>query len=1223
MSSLGTEDGLNNSGCEKEETGGPEKEIERLRAELEKEKLRVSGVIEKTATGYFRLDATGKFTHVNSAWLKMHGYENREDVIGKHFSTTRSEVDLEEVYGHIRDVIDGVCFEGRMFTRKRIDGSAGVDFFTVTPLMENGEVVGLEGFLLDQPDENYSRKALRESELKFTNLFSSMNEGVAIHRMIYNKAGEAVDYEIVDTNPAYHKHTGIIRSESVKKPSRQVYGVAEPPYLDIYDRVLRTGIPAYFETYFEPMEKYFNVNCFRYAEGMFATIFSDITGRRIVEKQMEEALAGTRKREKEVEALLRGASSVLGSEDFETAAKVIFYTCGELIGATSGYIALLSKDGSENDVLFLESGGMPCEVDESLPMPIRGLRAEAYKKGVAVYDNDFMNSEWAKYLPEGHVTLRNVIFAPLIIDGNAVGVMGLANKENGFDENDVRLTTAFGEIAAIALKNARAKEALLGSEEALKKAQEIGKIGSWEYYPEADRLVWSKEMFHIFGIDPSEDVPGYEEHKNLIHPDDWERFDKTVKSIAGDVTGFKFDFRIIRPDGSTRLILMIGEKNRIEKDAFGKMSGIMQDVTELKQAQEQARLSEEKLRIAVEGANEGMWEIDFIDSWVYFDKAATRMLGYGPDELEESLAFCFDIIHPDDRTGVENALNNYIEGKQEKYSTEFRIRMKNGDYKWVSSEGRMIKHSEHGRPALMVGIHKDISERKKAEQAIRESEAKYRALFDCSVEAFVIFELESNRYIDANRYALDMYGYTMDELRNLTPLDLSMEKEKTQLALDRLREEGFLEAQERIQRKKDGTPLPVEIYSTVFEMGGRKLAFSMIRNISDRKRVEEEREVLRQQLLQAQKMEAIGQLAGGVAHDFNNMLTIIMGNANLAMMDRDPGDKDYEVISEIIDAANRSRALTMKMLTFARKDKLNIRKTNVKDIAWDLNALLERSFDKKIIIRLSVEEDIFVDVDKNQIEQALLNICMNARDAMPGGGTISIKAYKTNMNGEVCRQCGRSIRGEFCRIDVEDTGVGIPDSMVDKVFEPFFTTKDVGKGTGLGLSVTYGVVHSHGGHTYMKSSISEGTLVSIVIPLSKCPKKEEPAEASEISTGSETILVIDDEPGVLKLAGRMLRNAGYKIYEASSGGEGIELFGTLIDSIDLVVLDMIMPDMDGKDVYVKLKEMKSDVGVLLFSGYSEDGVAEKLLEEENVRGFLQKPFMVDEICGAVRAALDS
>ena len=406
----------------------------------------------------------------------------------------------------------------------------------------------------------------------------------------------------------------------------------------------------------------------------------------------------------------------------------------------------------------------------------------------------------------------------------------------------------------------------------------------------------------------------------------------------------------------------------------------------------------------------------------------------------------------------------------------------------------------------------------------------------------------------------------------------------------------------------------------------RKLAEDLQKEINERVRSEQERNKLQEQLVQSQKMDAVGQLAGGLAHDFNNMLGVIMGNADLMLHTMSEDDQGYKRARDIMQAALRSRNLTMKLLTFSRREKLNVTLMDIQNVIDDLMPILERTIKGKIEIKTDIQKNLFVRVDTTQIEQALLNICTNARDAMPGGGVLSIECREAEPHDvHVLRDTDsdHAPAGKFCEIIIKDTGIGMSEQLREKVFEPFFTTKGAGAGTGLGMSITLGIIRSHNGFISIDSDPDRGTSVNLFLPLEDAQESPamKKAEEPEMIRGTETILIVDDEPEVLSLAGDVLTKAGYKALTANSGEEALEIFRERASDIALVILDMVMPHMDGGDVYHALRDIDPDVRVLLASGYSKDGRAGELLNQ-GVRGFVQKPFRIKEFLKEVRQVLD-
>ncbi|MFC1474561.1 response regulator [bacterium] len=393
--------------------------------------------------------------------------------------------------------------------------------------------------------------------------------------------------------------------------------------------------------------------------------------------------------------------------------------------------------------------------------------------------------------------------------------------------------------------------------------------------------------------------------------------------------------------------------------------------------------------------------------------------------------------------------------------------------------------------------------------------------------------------------------------------------------------------------------------------------------IEDRKKAEKQREELQQQLMQAQKMEAIGVLAGGIAHNFNNMLTVIMGNAELGILSAEPGERPHETLKKIFETSKKARSFTLKLLTFSRDEKLNVQPVSVNTLILEIINMLKRTVDKKIKITESLEiNSPLVSADSNQMEQAFLNIAVNACESMVDGGEITFESFGAVIDEKSPGKLPGVAPGKYCLVTISDTGLGIPAENLPKVLDPFFTTKEKEKGTGLGLSITDRIVKGHGGFIRISSETGKGTSVEVYLPASE-ETLPEPAngEPGEQARGTETILVVDDEPGVLEVAADVLGAAGYKILTAGGGEEALSTFKQNSNSLDLVLLDWNMPDMNGTEVFHALENIDPDVKVVLASGYSESGKAGELLSK-GVKHFVQKPFSISELNSAIRKALD-
>jgi signal transduction histidine kinase/ActR/RegA family two-component response regulator len=395
------------------------------------------------------------------------------------------------------------------------------------------------------------------------------------------------------------------------------------------------------------------------------------------------------------------------------------------------------------------------------------------------------------------------------------------------------------------------------------------------------------------------------------------------------------------------------------------------------------------------------------------------------------------------------------------------------------------------------------------------------------------------------------------------------------------------------------------------------------RDITERKLAEQERLALQEQVRQSQKMEAIGLLAGGIAHDFNNILTVISGSTQLAMMDLEEGDPLRANLEEIKKASDRAADLTRQLLAFSRKQILEMKVLDLNEVLQRLNKMLRRVIGEDTGLEMIASEPLGkVRVDPGQMEQVIMNLVVNARDAMPGGGKLILETANAELDEGYARMHIGVKPGSYVMLSVNDTGAGMTQEVKERIFEPFFTTKEMGKGTGLGLSTVYGIVKQSGGNIWVYSEPGKGTTFKIYLPRVDEPLEErKEREIQEVPMGSETVLVVEDEEAVRKLAARLLKKQGYKVLEAPDGGQAIILCEKYHEPIHLILSDVVMPGMSGRRLAEQLKEIHPEVKVLYMSGYTDNAILHHGVLEPGIN-FLQKPFTVDGLARKVREALD-
>jgi two-component system cell cycle sensor histidine kinase/response regulator CckA len=506
-----------------------------------------------------------------------------------------------------------------------------------------------------------------------------------------------------------------------------------------------------------------------------------------------------------------------------------------------------------------------------------------------------------------------------------------------------------------------------------------------------------------------------------------------------------------------------------------------------------------------------------------------------------------------------------------------------------------------------------FNKRRQADKALQASEEKYRSIVEGLEEGYFEIDLDQNLTF-FNDPLCKILGYSRNELsgENARSFTSPATMRKMDQIYSRLQKTGEpVRVTDYDAISKTGASIALELTASLLRSSsGAPIGFrGVLRDVSERKEAEAKSQKLEIQVRQAQKMESIGTLAGGIAHDFNNILMGIQGNASLMGLKTEPGHPNYEKIKNIEMYVESGTELTRQLLGFARRGKYHAIATDVNDIINKSATMFGRT-KKEIQIKMDLATDIWtVEVDRGQIEQALLNLYVNAWQAMPHGGDLYLKTENVVLDAEFVNSKPYKVEpGDYIKITVTDTGIGIDRETRERIFEPFFTTKEMGRGTGLGLASVYGVIKNHGGYINVYSEIDQGTAFTIYLPASrKKIEKQIEKTVATLALGTGTILLIDDEEMIIKVGKELLQELGYDVLSARSGQEAIELYGKNADKIDLVIMDMIMPGMGGGETFDRLKKINPEIKVLLSSGYSINGQASKILER-GCDGFIQKPF---------------
>ena len=539
--------------------------------------------------------------------------------------------------------------------------------------------------------------------------------------------------------------------------------------------------------------------------------------------------------------------------------------------------------------------------------------------------------------------------------------------------------------------------------------------------------------------------------------------------------------------------------------------------------------------------------------------------------------------------------------------------------RWLNISTYPLKNLE-GQVDGVVEHIREITESKRAEEALRHSEARYRELIQNANSIILRRDIEG-KITFFNEFAQRFFGYTEDELIGKNVVGTIVpEKDRAGRDLAAMIKDIGLNpakyaANENENMRKNGERVCVSWTNKAIKDKNRNVLEILCvgNDITERKQLEG-------QLRHALKMESIGTLAGGIAHDFNNLLMAILGNTSLMLLNADPGDPNYKRLKTIEKQIESGSKLTSQLLGYARKGKYELKHIDLNHLVKDSSEVFGRTR-KDVSIKLELSPDLLsIKADGNQIEQILWNLHVNASDAMPEGGNFTIKTFNTN-HIEMGNKLYLPKPGKYVLLTVSDTGIGMDKKIQERIFDPFFTTKEMGRGTGLGLASTYGIIKGHAGYIDVESRKGEGTTFSIYLPASEKIVKNVVNFPEMVVKGTETVLLVDDEEAVLDVGRDLLEAMGYRVLSARDGREAIEVYKKNKEKIDIVILDMVMPDMSGGTVYDELKEINSDIKTLLSSGYSIDGHASEILRR-GCNGFIQKPFSITELSMKIKEIIE-
>jgi PAS domain S-box-containing protein len=637
---------------------------------------------------------------------------------------------------------------------------------------------------------------------------------------------------------------------------------------------------------------------------------------------------------------------------------------------------------------------------------------------------------------------------------------------------------------------------------------------------------------------------------------------------------------------------------------------------------EELRRSEARYRTFFENTAEGIFQSFTEGGFFSVNPSLAAMAGYSsPRDMIDSISdirtqlFC----SPDEHARFHFMLGG--RGRVENFVSRFK--RKDGAVFWASTSARLSR-DENGKVEFCEGLVVDISKRKQAEDLLRHSEEKLSKIFMMMPDGIAITQMKDGLVLEINKGFSQITGWGRGEIlgRSVHDIGFWSDLAARDVMVSELKNGSDVLGNEFVFKRKDGAER-IGLYSArPLEIAGEQCLIFVLQDTTNNRRMEEEHRRLEQQLYQSQKMDAIGQLASGVAHDFNNILMGIQGNISLLRMDAPAGDANKESLDSVEEQVKRGAHLTKQLLGFAREGKYEPKVLSVNELVRKSTEFFIET-NKQIVAEFHLQDDLYaIEADARQLEQVLLNLFINASHAMPNGGNLTINTSNLLLNQEEASRY--EIKpGNYVRISVSDTGIGMDRDTLERIFEPFFTTKQKSGGSGLGLASAYGIIRNHGGAINAYSEVEKGSTFNIYLPSTdKSLEKDEPPPVASPQHGKGGILLVDDESMIVDTGAIMLKRLGYTVIKANNGAEAVEAYRLHKDEIDLVLLDMIMPGMNGAQTLDALMRMNPCVKVILSSGYSLQGDVQKVMEM-GCLGFIQKPYTIGELSKLVFETLGS
>lgn len=1175
------------------------------------EKFRLAFQTSPDSINFNRL-SDGKYIDINEGFTKLTGY-TREDAVG----ITSIDLDIWYDSNDRKRLVKALLSEGYVenleakFQRK--NGQIGVGLMSARVLKLNGEDVILS-ITRDITERKQVENALRESEDKHNQLVESLTDAI----LVWSDEG------IIYANPAAFKlfranlENGLMgkhyldlvhaddRPESVERIRKSKNEKWIAPRRE-HRMVTTDGQVIHVESIGVPIQSQGQILHFG--------IFRDINER----KRAEEEL---RLDDQRIEALLK--LNQMTDASLQEIASFAMEEAVRLTQSRIGYLAFANEDESVLTMYAWSRSAMrECGIEQKplvYPVANTGLWGETVRQRKAIITNDYpAPNPLKKGFPKGHVNVQRHLGVPILDNNRIVIVAGVGDKGSDYNERDIKQLELLMSGMWRIVQKKQAEDALRHSEARFRTAFENASVGITLVSLEGIYLEVNEAFARILGYQP-EDLIG-KSVVDFTHPGDLDRRSSFLNDlISGRISSGEQERRLSHRDGSYVWVL-IGVS--VQRDSNGipmYFISLVQDITERKKIEEELRENLLFLRQIEKIARIGGWKTNIETDELKWTEGVYQILeaplDYKP-MLEEGLRFYDTESIPMIRDALTRALKD-----GSPFAIPAKVITKTGKQLWVEVRG--LQQVVEGGKTSVVGTFQDITERKKAEETLRETEKKYRELAESLPQ--VIFEVDSRGnlvYLNQTGYAL--FGYTAEDLANgFNVREAFIKEDRERVAKDiMLNVEGRrLGSQEYTAVKKDGTRFPVGVHANRVIRGGNATGIrGILIDFTQVKRADEERKKLELQLQQAQKMEAIGALAGGIAHDFNNILSAIIGYSELAMLNEGAEHCAAE-LNEALKAANRAKDLVKQILAFSRQTDEDRMPVRVALIAKEAVKFLRATIPATIEIQTRIEERSgAVFANSVELHQIIMNLFTNAQHAIGNStGIIEVRVQDTEIDLSQENGLMGLASGSYVRISVKDTGCGMTMDVMKRIFDPYFTTKEKGVGTGLGLAVVHGIIKKYGGTINVQSELGKGATFHIFLPKVDIDSAITVEQAGTMIGGSERILFVDDEKMLVDIGQHALERLGYEVVCRTSPIEAFELFKAKPDHFDLVITDQTMPGMTGDALAKEIMRIRPGLPIIICTGYSQT-IDQQRAKQIGIKEFVMKPILINQIAGAIRNAL--